>query len=267
MKPCDVKMTLKCRNLIKMDLLSKSDPMVKVHCRNQVTHKWDYVGHTEVLQNAHNPDFEKVFAFTSFRAQEIKFEVYDADEGADGQVETKSDDLMGHVTCYVQNLLDEPDKQHLLFHPSKSKRTKSLKKAGSIVLVSCEIEESDSDITQIQGALVPRLSTVTLPIGAEPIQLKKLPSNGETLTREESVRRLEELSTYITYLVSAIKQNQKADQNACRTCGARSKDPNKSPKPKLTMPGVPGSVTQTQDETTGLMEQLDDPTMVASTPR
>jgi len=56
--PTVLALSIACRNLISLDLLSKSDPVVYVEHRNGPKgNKWEKLGRTEFIANNKNPVF------------------------------------------------------------------------------------------------------------------------------------------------------------------------------------------------------------------
>lgn len=96
--PTVIELALQCRKLVKMDLLTLSDPVVEVY---HSTHNgaaaggFKLIGTTEVIDNDHNPNFLTRFKIsvdaTQFPRQQLKFIVYDAD-GA----KLRKEDRMGY---------------------------------------------------------------------------------------------------------------------------------------------------------------------------
>lgn len=76
-----IQLTISCRNLADLDILSKSDPEVHVFLRDSKSTRYTMIGKTEMILNNLNPDFTKVFVIDYFfeKEQIIKFEVYDVD--------------------------------------------------------------------------------------------------------------------------------------------------------------------------------------------
>lgn len=96
-----IELFIACRKLKDLDFFSKSDPYVKVSYRRDFTAKnFLVLGRTETAQNELNPTFTKSFTldFVFESRQDIKFEVFDDDNGNDdfiGSVETTVGALMG----------------------------------------------------------------------------------------------------------------------------------------------------------------------------
>jgi len=64
---CQVEIGVSCKNLPKLDTLSKSDPKIYLFLENnlyndsQVKKTWEKIGSTEKIKNEDNPIFEKSF--------------------------------------------------------------------------------------------------------------------------------------------------------------------------------------------------------------
>jgi Ca2+-dependent lipid-binding protein len=104
-KVSQVRITVKCRNLPKMDLLSDSDPICCLFTKNNDTGEFDLSGKTELIMNNHNPDFLETFTVNHYakKVQQMDFRVYDADD-AKG-VDFKDKDLLGHSLITMDELL------------------------------------------------------------------------------------------------------------------------------------------------------------------
>ncbi|BFZ10964.1 hypothetical protein BsWGS_14003 [Bradybaena similaris] len=76
-----VEISVICRNLINLDVLSKSDPVCVMYTMDIKTQKFLEYGRTETIQNNLNPEFARKFVIDYFfeEAQKLRFEVYDID--------------------------------------------------------------------------------------------------------------------------------------------------------------------------------------------
>ena len=76
-----VEVTVSARNLLDMDVISKSDPMCVLFLKTFSSGEYKEVGRTEVIWNTLNPDFVKKFVLDYFfeQSQKLKFELYDID--------------------------------------------------------------------------------------------------------------------------------------------------------------------------------------------
>ncbi|KAK2158065.1 hypothetical protein LSH36_178g06009 [Paralvinella palmiformis] len=76
-----VELSVSCRNLCDMDVLSKSDPMVVAYSKEFASGNWREIGRTEIVWNNLNPNFVKKFVMDYFfeESQKLKFDVYDVD--------------------------------------------------------------------------------------------------------------------------------------------------------------------------------------------
>ncbi len=74
-------LSISCRNLVDLDVFSKTDPEVHVYLKNTKTGGYFLLGKTEMILNNLNPDFVKTLTLDYFfeKEQWIKFEVYDVD--------------------------------------------------------------------------------------------------------------------------------------------------------------------------------------------
>lgn len=94
-----IEMTLSCRNLLNMDVLSKSDPYCIVSMKEPWQERYFEVGRTEIIYDNLNPEWAKKFVlnFNFETVQKMKFEVWDQDpDGQDflGSFETTLADIV-----------------------------------------------------------------------------------------------------------------------------------------------------------------------------
>jgi len=95
-----VEFYLSCRSLKNLDILSKSDPQVRLYFKNK-SNAWIYYGETEIIKDNLNPNFHKTFLvdFIFETHQHIKFEIIDIDGPTHfemiGNVETTVGTIMG----------------------------------------------------------------------------------------------------------------------------------------------------------------------------
>lgn len=75
----DVEIHVSCKNLLDLDVFSKSDPMVVMYTMNNAI--WKEHGKTEIIYDNLNPVFTKPFKieYNFEEHQKLKFEVYDID--------------------------------------------------------------------------------------------------------------------------------------------------------------------------------------------
>jgi len=88
---CQVEIGVSCKNLPKLDTLSKSDPKIYLFLENnlyndsQVKKTWEKIGSTEKIKNEDNPIFEKSFLIDYHfeNVQKLRFVVVDVDTDTD----------------------------------------------------------------------------------------------------------------------------------------------------------------------------------------
>jgi hypothetical protein len=85
-----------CRDLVRLDVFSQSDPIVRLECFNNG--RWTEIGRTEWLQNQKNPNFTKAFTLDYHfeQVQRLRFSVFDIDN-ASKPLNTHSQDFIGDV--------------------------------------------------------------------------------------------------------------------------------------------------------------------------
>ena len=147
-----VELKISCRNLVDMDIFSKSDPFVVVYTKSNVKSEWREIGRTEVIMDNLNPDFVKSFKLDYFfeEQQYLKFDVYDLDsESHDlsthdfiGKFVTTLGAIVGENNCRVERLLQE---QSAKDHDTNTKFTR--KSLGTIIIRAEEVSTCHDHIT------------------------------------------------------------------------------------------------------------------------
>lgn len=94
-----IELTISCRNLLNLDITSKSDPFCIVKMKETWQDAYFEVGRTEIIKDNLNPEWVKKFLINySFETvQKIKFEVWDVDPGQNdylGEFETTIADIV-----------------------------------------------------------------------------------------------------------------------------------------------------------------------------
>lgn len=103
MPTSQIEMTLSCRNLPNMDVLSKSDPYCIVQMKESWQDRFFEIGRTEQINDNLNPEWVKKFLinYNFETVQKIRFEVWDVDpDGNDflGEFETTLADIVASST-------------------------------------------------------------------------------------------------------------------------------------------------------------------------
>lgn len=98
-----IQIFISCRKLKDLDIISKTDPVVKVSIRDSKQKNYTQIGQTEVIHNNLNPDFTKHFTVDYFfeKEQFVKFDVYDVDN--------VKNDYIGFVEVTVGKLMASPN--------------------------------------------------------------------------------------------------------------------------------------------------------------
>ena len=103
-----VLLNLACRNLVNMDVFSKSDPMVVVliEKRSGNSSIYEEIGRTEIIKNNLNPDFTTPIkvAYYFEELQRLKFEVYDSDSSS---ANLNKHDFIGRAVCSLGSIMGE----------------------------------------------------------------------------------------------------------------------------------------------------------------
>ncbi|KAL6066275.1 Copine-2 [Balamuthia mandrillaris] len=125
-----VELSLACRKLRKMDLLSQSDPMILV--QKFESGRWVEVGKTEHLHNQKDPVFQTKFVLDYYfeRVQKLRFMVYDVDDKK--RVELERQDFIGEAECTLGDVIGATGQRHSI--PLQNVNVKSKKKAGWLIV-------------------------------------------------------------------------------------------------------------------------------------
>ncbi|XP_014674843.1 PREDICTED: copine-8-like [Priapulus caudatus] len=124
-----VELSISCRNLVDMDVFSKSDPMVVLYIKEFGSQTFKEVGRTETINDNLNPDFAKKFIVDYFfeESQKLKFEVYDVDSASRN---LREHDFLGSLECTLAQVVTEAVLRKPLQGPMKN--------SGAIIAVSSE---------------------------------------------------------------------------------------------------------------------------------
>eukprot|EP01080_Neovahlkampfia_damariscottae_P009947 gene9947-2268_t len=138
-----IELGISCKSLIKLDLLSASDPQVFVYEMNKKQKKWNLVGKTEQHKDEPNPQFKKTFMmdFKFEETQELKFLVLDVDSKS---TKFEDHDIIGELSCTLSEIIGS--RGSLLTKPLEFKE-KPNRKNGFISVRADEIREDNHDIT------------------------------------------------------------------------------------------------------------------------
>eukprot|EP00105_Crassostrea_gigas_P018815 XP_011437036.1 PREDICTED: copine-8 isoform X2 [Crassostrea gigas] len=135
-----VEISVQCRNLADLDVLSKSDPMCVMFMKDIKTNTYYELGRTETLDNQLNPDFATKFTVTYYfeELQGIKFELYDVDSASRN---LKDHDFIGSLECTLGELVGAPGGK--LEKPLRGPRRSN----GTILLRAEELNKCKEEIT------------------------------------------------------------------------------------------------------------------------
>lgn len=98
-----VELSIRCNNLLDMDLFSKSDPMVVVYM--QTNNHWIEKGRTETIVNCLNPEFSRRIGLDYHfeEIQRLRFDVHDIDNAATASL--SDDDYLGSMECTLGQIV------------------------------------------------------------------------------------------------------------------------------------------------------------------
>ena len=136
--PCNkVQISISCRNLADLDLLSKSDPIVHVFLKDAKNKNYTMIGKTEIINNNLNPDFTKTFTIDYYfeKEQWVKFEVYDVDSMSLEHIGNCETTLSRIMTSQRQTFIQDltlPDK------PGKAR--------GKIIVRADSVSDTNDDV-------------------------------------------------------------------------------------------------------------------------
>ena len=137
-QPSDVELRMACRNLKDTDIISKSDPFVKVELVNSDYKTIKKLGKTEQLENELNPQFATPVPvqYLFQKSQLIKFQVKDDDDGPGN-----ADDDLGKVFIPLGEIVQAGDQGV----------TRRLKGKGEITVKGTVTNEPGSTTVQIRA--------------------------------------------------------------------------------------------------------------------
>ncbi|KAI9144384.1 Copine-domain-containing protein [Paraphysoderma sedebokerense] len=142
-----VELSLACENLVNLDMLSKSDPIVVVYFEEAKGRPLLEIGRTEVIKNNLNPKFVTTFKMKYFfeSVQQLVLRIYDIDNNS-----TKLDDhdFIGEIRCTLADIvssrgghLKQEIRNHI--HPTR--------KNGVLVMNAVELTKPENIKIQFLG--------------------------------------------------------------------------------------------------------------------
>eukprot|EP01117_Protostelium_nocturnum_P007478 TRINITY_DN2673_c0_g1_i3.p1 TRINITY_DN2673_c0_g1~~TRINITY_DN2673_c0_g1_i3.p1 ORF type:complete len:528 (-),score=182.53 TRINITY_DN2673_c0_g1_i3:41-1624(-) len=129
-------LSISCSQLISLDYLSKSDPMVIVHIRDMLSKKWVEVGRTEKIQDDCFPKFAVpvTIKYLFEEVQNLRFTVIDVDKMSGNNV-TKFD-LIGKMKCSLGDIVGSAHSSYTHILENKKHPTRQ---NGSITVKAMEL--------------------------------------------------------------------------------------------------------------------------------
>ena len=143
----EVELSISARNLLDLDIFSKSDPMCVVYTRDdsRAGQNWNEIGRTECIDNNLNPEFAtKIQIQYLFEQRQIlKFEVYDID--SDSQ-QLQDHDFIGSTECTLGQIVSAGSNGLVLVLKNNDRPNKF---CGELLLKSEEVNEC-RDVMELQ---------------------------------------------------------------------------------------------------------------------
>jgi len=123
-------------NLIKLDLLSASDPRCCLFVCKPGEVEYTFFGQTETIDNNHNPIWMHKFELNFEPDTMLSFRIYDDDEK-----ETVEKDQMCSMVTTISDLIDHPGQAWNLRNMHNAKRDKMVMKKKSTITFRVDVEE------------------------------------------------------------------------------------------------------------------------------
>jgi len=149
-----IELFIACRDLIKKDANSKSDPFVVVYMKDSKNNQFYEIGRTEVIYDNHFPKFTKQFRLDYFFEEEqtLRFDVFDEDKK--GSPKLKDHDILGSCTMVVGEIVHEPGciMAKKLMHKGRALRNKKTKKYSSLIATVEQVNAAGNELITLQFA-------------------------------------------------------------------------------------------------------------------
>lgn len=99
-----VELRISCRDLLDLDITSKSDPMCVVYLKDSYSDKYYEIGRTEVIKNTTKPDFVTPIpmSYNFEEHQKLRFDIYDSDVRG-GHLDEQ--DYLGRMECSLGEIV------------------------------------------------------------------------------------------------------------------------------------------------------------------
>ena len=154
----EVELSISARNLLDLDIFSKSDPMCVVYTRDdsRAGQNWNEIGRTECIDNNLNPEFATKIQIQYLfeQRQFLKFEVYDID--SDSQ-QLQDHDFIGSAESTIGQIVSGGSNGLVLLLKNNDRPNQF---CGELLLKSEEVKECRDVIElQIGAKMGPRNET------------------------------------------------------------------------------------------------------------
>ena len=146
---CKLELSVACRGLVNLDLVSKSDPQVVLYSFNAASGLWLETGRTEMIRDDLNPTFMTPF-IVNYKFEEdqpLRFVVYDIDNSG----ALTEQDLVGELQLSLAQIVASPTQsvtKEILYLSRNKRRAKKASQARGEMTVSYE------EIREVNGQCV-----------------------------------------------------------------------------------------------------------------
>eukprot|EP01084_Bolivina_argentea_P057863 105676_1 len=147
-----VELFIECRDIIKTDITSNSDPFVVVSLKSSKQNQFFEIGRTEVIYDNHYPKFSKQFRLDYYFEEEqiLRFDAYDEDKK--GSKHLKDHDILGSCSMRLGEIIHETGcmMAKKLMHKGKYLKNAKTKKYTHLIATTEKVNESGNELVTLQ---------------------------------------------------------------------------------------------------------------------
>lgn len=147
-----IEIFVSCRDLIKKDVHSKSDPFIILYVKDSKNKSFVEIGRTEVIYDNHNPNFSKQFRMDYFFEEEqiLRFDCYDEDKK--GSKRLKDHDILGSCSMALGELVHSSGSRMAkkLMLKGKNLKNKKTKRFSHVIATLEQINEQGNTLITMQ---------------------------------------------------------------------------------------------------------------------